>query len=570
MQAIFRRWLAVGQTRSSVLLIVIGAMAMSILNGATTAVNAAQTVVLRRGSSTESIDLADLKTLAETGAASPSLQAYARRLRPQERETILWALKTNFNINPVAVRNYLDTPSGNSLVSALTSVTSRSDQVGELLVKSALVQGAKAAKGLSLISFVQAYPSARIDINLDRAFQVSRNFNRAFWQSQAFMAAIAPQLTPRHPQLNLPFDPTQPGNAQVQVLTLNLNDKPRDREIPVDIYWSTAASPSKPIIVFSHGLGSVRTDLRYLAEHLASHGYVVAALEHPGSNETHVKQAMALKAPLLEAQEVLNRPKDISFVLDELQSLNQKPGSLQGKLASDRVMVVGYSFGGSTALSLAGAELQLTQLKQRCPGDVLAFSLGESSQCFAKSLPEDRYQLRDPRIKAAIALSPTTSLLFGETGLTQVAVPTLITAASADKTTPILTEQVIAFDKMPSPKWLAGFVGGTHLSVKDPSTTLDQADQPDTLYSGGEVVGEQAVDVRNYVKAIALSMAAQLTDEASQYAIFLTPEYAQYASTERFPIRLVTKIPPKAEAILQDFVQNQSNLQNSSVFSQQR
>ncbi|HEY9672528.1 MAG TPA: alpha/beta hydrolase [Waterburya sp.] len=570
MQAIFRRWLAVGQTRQSILLAVIGAMAISIQNGATTAVQAAQTVVVRRGSSTQSINLADLKTLVETGKASPSLQAYARRLRPQERETIISALKANFNINPVAVRNYLDTPSGNSLASALASVTSRSDKVGELLVKSALVQGAREAKGLSLISFVQAYPSSRIDINLDRAFQVSRNFNRAFWQSQAFMAAISPQLTSRHAQLNLPFDPTQPGSAQVQVLKLNLNDRQRRREIPVDVYWSTAASPNKPIIVFSHGLGSVRTDLRYLAEHLASHGYVVAALEHPGSNETHVKQALALKAPLLEAEEFLNRPKDISFVLDELQLLNQKPGSLQGRLASDRAMVVGYSLGGSTALSLAGAELQLTQLKQRCPGDVLTFSLGENSQCFAKSLPEDHYQLRDPRIKAAIALSPTTSLLFGETGLTQLAVPTLITAASADKTTPILTEQVIAFDKMPSPKWLAGFVGGTHLSVKDPSTTLDQAGQPDTLYSGGEVVGEQAVDVRNYVKAIALSMAAQLTNEASQYAIFLTPEYAQYASTERFPIRLVTKIPPKAEAILQDFVQNQSNLQNSSVLSQHR
>jgi predicted dienelactone hydrolase len=218
-------------------------------------------------------------------------------------------------------------------------------------------------------------------------------------------------------------------------------------------------------------------------------------------------------------------------------------------------MVVGYSLGGATALSIAGAEMQLTQLKQRCPGNVLAFSLGENAQCFAKGLPEDRYQLRDPRIKAAIAFSPTTSLLFGETGLSKIAVPTVIGSGSADKTTPALTEQVIAFDKMPSPKWLLGFVGGTHLTIKDPSTTIDQAGQPDTLYTGGEVVGEQAVDVRNYVKAIALAMAAQLTDDAARYTIFLTPEYAQYASTQRFPIRLVTKIPPEAEAIIKEFVQ---------------
>ena len=214
--------------------------------------------------------------------------------------------------------------------------------------------------------------------------------------------------------------------------------------------------------------------------------------------------------------------------------------------------------------------MQLTQLKQRCPGDVLAFSLGENAQCFAKSLPKDSYQLRDPRVKGAIAFSPVTSLLFGETGMSKVAVPTLITAASADKTAPALTEQIVSFDKMPSPKWLVGVVGATHLSVKDPSTTIDQAGQPDTLYSGGEIVGEQAADVRNYVKAIALAMAARLTDDAAKYSIFLTPEYAQYASTPAFPIRLVTEIPPEAEAIIKDFLQKQSNSQGFSSRSGDR
>lgn len=543
---------------------VIGAMAISSLNGVTISVQAAQTVIVRRGSSTKSISLADLKTLAETGTVSPSLQAYARNLRPEQRNQILSALKANLNISPVAVRSFLDTPVGNTLVSELTQATIRPDRLGELAVKTALVVGANDPKGLSALSFIEAYPNPRIDLDLDRTFQVVGNFNKAFWQSQAFMAAIAPQLGSTRPQLNLPFDATQPGSAKVQVLKLNLNNRERRREIPVDVYWSTDASPDRPIIVFSHGLGSVRTDLRYLAEHLASHGYVVAALEHPGSNETHVKQVLQLKAPLLEAQEFLNRPKDISFVLDELQRLNQTSGPLQGKLAADKAMVVGYSLGGATALSLGGAELQLTELKQRCPGNVVAFSLGENAQCFAKDLPEESYQLRDPRVKGAIALSPTTSLLFGETGLTTVAIPTLITAGSADKTTPVLTEQVIAFDKLPSPKWLVGFVGGTHLSVKDPSTTMDQAGQPDTLYSGGEVVGEQAVDVRNYMKAIALAMAAQLTDESTKYAVFLTPEYAQLASTQAFPIRLITKIPPKAEVIVKDFVQNRASQTRTS------
>ncbi len=541
--------------KHSLVMGVIGAMAISAINGITTSVQAAQTVVLRRGSVAKSIDLADLKTLIETGTVPPKLEDTARILTPQQRSQIQDVLKAKFKIDVVATRDFLNTDVGNRLSSALASVTPREDRVGVLDVKTALILGARSPEGLSLNSFIEAYPNRSLDIDVDRAFEILRNFNGSFWQSQAFMAAIAPQLAPRNPDLNLPFDPTQPGSAKVEVLNLKLNDQERRRDIPVDVYWSTEASAAKPIIVFSHGLGSVRTDMRYLAEHLASYGYVVAALEHPGSNETHVKKALTLQAPLLEAEEFLNRPKDISFVLDQLKTLNGTAGSLQGKLASDRAMVVGYSLGGATALSIAGAEMQLTQLKQRCPGNVLAFSLGENAQCFAKGLPEDRYQLRDPRIKAAIAFSPTTSLLFGETGLSKIAVPTVIGSGSADKTTPALTEQVIAFDKMPSPKWLVGFVGGTHLTIKDPSTTVDQAGQPDTLYTGGEVVGEQAVDVRNYVKAIALSMAAQLTDDAARYTILLTPEYAQYASTERFPIRLVTKIPPEAETILKEFVQ---------------
>ncbi|HEY9893677.1 MAG TPA: alpha/beta hydrolase [Candidatus Sericytochromatia bacterium] len=539
---------------------VVGAISISTIQGITP-VQAAQTIVLRRGSVTRSLNLADLKTFAETGTVSPNLKNAARILTPQQKSLIQDVLKTKYKLDVVATSDFLKTEVGNSLASSLASVTPRTDNVGVLDVKTALILGAKSPQGLSLLSSIEAYPNESLDIDVERLFQVLGNFNGAFWQSQAFMAAIAPQLAPRRPNLNLPFDPTQPGNSKVQVLKFNFNDRKRDREIPVDIYWSTDASPTKPVIVFSHGLGSVRTELRYLAQHLASHGYVVAALEHPGSNETHVKKALTLQAPLLEAEEFLNRPKDISFILDQLEILNETSGELQGKLASERAIVVGYSLGGATALSIAGGELQLTQLKQRCPGNILALSLGENAQCFAKSLPEDSYQLRDARVKMAIAFSPTTSLLFGETGLTKVAIPILIGSGSADKTTPILTEQAIAFDKLPSPKWLVGFVGGTHLSVKDPATTMDQARQPDTLYTGGEVVGEQAVEIRNYVKAIALSMASQLTEDAAQYNIFLTPEYAQLSSTERLPIRLVKKIPAEAEAIIQDFVRNQANSQ---------
>jgi len=522
--------------------------------GVNTSAIAAETVVVRLGLFTESISLTELQNAAKTGELPRSLQSYAKGLSEQQRRFLLGALGMNIPMNVVTINKLLNTQIGTTILNDFATALARKDNAGAQALRGGLVLGSTAPGGLSILSFIAAYPSKRLEIDLPKALIVAGNLNTAFWRTQQFMLAIAPQLDPKTPQIAFPFDPSQPGTAQVKILNLSLNDQKRQRKIPVDIYWSNDATANKPLIVFSHGLGSVRTDLRYLAEHLASHGYVVAALEHPGSNEDNINSALQGKTRPVKPQEFLNRPQDVSFVLDELEKLNQTANHpLQGKLATMNAMVVGYSFGGSTALALAGGELQLERLKQRCKKNLAISSLGEAMQCIAQELPENTYQLRDTRIKQAIALNPTTSLIFGETGLTKVQIPTLVLAGSADKTTPALTEQIVGFDKIPSPKWLVGIVGGTHLSVKDPSKTMDQIGQPNTPISGGEVVGEQAADIRKYLKAITLAFAAQMTPEAKNYAVFLTPDYAQFASTKAFPFRLITQIPSDAMAVVKEF-----------------
>ncbi|WP_445633317.1 Dienelactone hydrolase [Nostoc sp. DSM 114161] len=530
--------------------------------GTNTCAKAADTVVVRFGLFTESITLAELQKAAKSGELPRSLQPYTKRLSQEQRQFFLGALNTNLPLNVVTINRLLNTQIGTSILNDLATALAREDKAGVQALRAGLVLGSNAPGGLSILSFIAAYPSKRLEINVPQAFKVAGSLNTAFWRTQQFMLAIAPQLglltpQPLTPQVAFPFDPSQPGTAKVEILKLDLDDQKHNRKIPVDVYWSTAATPDKPVIVFSHGFGSIRTDLRYLAEHLASHGYVVAALEHPGSNATNVGSALQGKNRFVKPEEFLLRPQDISFVLDELEKLNQTANNpLAGKLATQNAMVVGYSFGGGTALAIAGAELQLERLKQRCKQNLAILSLGEAMQCIAQELPENSYQLRDNRIKGAIALNPTTSLIFGETGLTKVQVPTLVLTNSADKTTPALTEQIVGFDKIPSPKWLVGVVGGTHLSVKDPSTTQDQIGQPNTPISGGEVVNEKAADVRKLVKALTLSFAAQLTPEAKNYAVFLTSDYVNSTSTPAFPFRLVTEIPPNAMAIVKEFVGN--------------
>ena len=508
-----------------------------------TSAQAADTVVIRYGPLEESVSLEELKKSTETGKLPASLGTYTKRMTEEQRRFLVEGLKIRIPINVITLDRLINTQIGTTILSDVSTAISRGDQAGLQAMKGGLVLGANSPQGLSILSFIAAYPSQRLVINLPQAITVARSLNGAFIRTQRFMFGLSPQVNPKDIKV-ASLDPTQAGSAQVQTLKLNFNDQKRQRQIPLDVYFSTAATANKPVIVFSHGWGSVRTDLRYLAEHLASRGYVVAALEHPGSNETASKAVKKNKNQLVAPQEFLDRPRDISFILDELEKLNQTANNpLQGKLATNNVMVVGYSFGGGTALALAGGELQIENLKQRCQQNLSTANLGERVQCAGQALPEKTYQLRDARIKQAIALNPTTSLMFGETGLTKVQIPTLILSSSADKITPPLTEQVIGFAKIPSPKWLVGVVGGSHLSVIDPSLPPYQEGKPPILNK--EVTGKQAQDVRKFLKGITLAMAAQLTPQASQYAPFLTSDYAQISSTRLFPLRIVRELSPE-------------------------
>ena len=510
-----------------------------------TSAQAADTVVIRYGPLEESVSLEELKKSTETGKLPASLGTYTKRMTEEQRRFLVEGLKIRIPINVITLDRLINTQIGTTILSDVSTAISRGDQAGLQAMKGGLVLGANSPQGLSILSFIAAYPSQRLEINLPQAITVARSLNGAFIRTQRFMFGLSPQVNPKDIKV-ASLDPTQGGSAQVQTLKLSFNDQKRQRQIPLDVYFSSAASTNKPVIVFSHGFGSVRTDLRYLAEHLASHGYVVAALEHPGSNETSSKVVSKGKNRLVAPQEFLDRPRDISFILDELAQLNQTANNpLQGKLATNNVMVVGYSFGGGTALALAGGELQIENLKQSCQRKLGKTNLSESLQCAAQALPEKTYQLRDARIKQAIALNPTTSLMFGETGLTKVQIPTLILSSSADKITPPLTEQIMGFAKIPSPKWLVGVVGGSHLSVIDPKITPYQQGKPGKPILNKEVTGEQAKDVRKFLKGITLAMAAQLTPEASQYAPFLTSDDAQISSTRLFPLRIVRELSPE-------------------------
>ena len=101
-----------------------------------------------------------------------------------------------------------------------------------------------------------------------------------------------------------------------------------------------------PLVIYSHGFMSMRGNGAYLAEYLASHGYIVAAANFP---LTHLGTA---GGP--QFIDVLNQPGDVSFIIDRLLGWsNSAENRFAGCVDPARIGAVGLSLGGMTTTLLA-------------------------------------------------------------------------------------------------------------------------------------------------------------------------------------------------------------------------
>ncbi|MFF3215741.1 alpha/beta hydrolase family protein [Streptomyces sp. NPDC002886] len=122
-----------------------------------------------------------------------------------------------------------------------------------------------------------------------------------------------------------------------------------------------------PVVLFSPGSGGVRTQNTAWAEELASHGYLVAALDHPYDSAVVVlADGRTIRATVassgdrdrdeeLAAGWTAVRAADLGFVLTELERLDRAETAdpLTGRLDTGRAAVAGHSLGGAAALQAA-------------------------------------------------------------------------------------------------------------------------------------------------------------------------------------------------------------------------
>lgn len=235
------------------------------------------------------------------------------------------------------------------------------------------------------------------------------------------------------------------------ITTLHLNDVSRGRPLITEVWYPVElAAPSKtptgiwlrceesrdqplsmgqqryPLIIMSHGNGGDRFNMSWLAEILAANGYIVAAMDHYGNTWNN-------KIPELYAKP-WERPKDISFVLDQLLS----HPTFVDRIDAKRIGFAGYSLGGATGMWIAGAQMSKVpphDLSAVCASQLPDFVTSEVLSHVDFNDAMHCYQ--DPRFSAIFTMAPALGWLFDEASLQKIEVPICIISTNKDQVVPM-------------------------------------------------------------------------------------------------------------------------------------
>ncbi|TCR90714.1 alpha/beta fold hydrolase [Rhizobium sp. BK376] len=190
-----------------------------------------------------------------------------------------------------------------------------------------------------------------------------------------------------------------------------------------------------PLILLSHGSGSRAEGMAWIAESLAEAGFIVAGPNHPGTTSGDSTPAATPK--------IWERTQDISSIISTLSA----DAHWQASIDPNRIGVLGFSLGGSTALELAGARGDLDAYIRYCREnpDMMDCSWFRGGRGFADgeevdvapldlaSIDKARFEQsnRDKRIASVVAVDPGLATALKPESLTSIGIPvTLINLGS--------------------------------------------------------------------------------------------------------------------------------------------
>jgi len=227
----------------------------------------------------------------------------------------------------------------------------------------------------------------------------------------------------------------------------------RDGHMPVALHGAALRDAARvesafPLVILSHGYPGNRLLLAHFGEKLASHGYVVASIDHTDSTYGDMGAF---------ASTLVNRPLDCEFVRQ----------ALAGLADIETFAIIGYSMGGYGALVSAGAAIAAEALTVED-----APPLGLWDWHLAPKV--------NPALKAIIPIGPWGRQrgLWTATGLAGIRVPMLVMAGSTDAISGYATGMRPIFaEAVNCPRHLLTFVNAGH-NAAAPHPAPDEAWEP--------------------------------------------------------------------------------------------
>lgn len=180
-----------------------------------------------------------------------------------------------------------------------------------------------------------------------------------------------------------------------------------------------------PLILLSHDSPASRFSHHTLAAFLARSGFVVVAPTHHGDNSNDMQHLFTLRQL---TQRVSQMKATLNTVLHHPETMHL--------VDPERIGIVGFGTGGTTALLLGGALLEkegwLGYCQKTGSADPYCSTWASTRMnSFADSLPL-KSSLADPRIKAVVAVAPAYGMLFSQKSLAYFYPPLLLLRAEKD------------------------------------------------------------------------------------------------------------------------------------------
>jgi predicted dienelactone hydrolase len=202
--------------------------------------------------------------------------------------------------------------------------------------------------------------------------------------------------------------------------------------------------------------------------------------------------------------------------------------------------VIGHSYGGYTALTLAGGNFDITGIRRNCNPNK-SLNLSVFLQCRANELLQSKVKiptLQDSRIKAVMAMNPLSSVVLGKQGLSKIQVPVMLMGGSQDIITPAIPEQVNPFIWLQTEnKYLAMIDNATHFSTAE---KLDSS--KGVLPVPKELIGPDPAIAQTYVKSLSVAFFQTHLLNQQQYQPYLSAAYSQYISQKPLDLSFVQSL----------------------------